>query len=118
MTGRQGRGADRDRDGRGERSDRHQDAGMATVDRRGGASSYPAPSMEGQKPQRSKGKGKDDYKKKDYRRDDDDDRMNKGKKKNEPKQQMQKPQQKEQKVEEVKSIVIPEVLTIKELADR
>ena len=44
--------------------------------------------------------------------------MNKGKKKNEPKQQMQKPQQKEQKVEEVKSIVIPEVLTIKELADK
>ena len=35
------------------------------------------------------------------------------------KQQMQKPQQKEQKVEEtIKSIVIPEVLTIKELADK
>ena len=116
---RQGRGADRDRDGRGERSDRHQGRRNGDrQDRRGGASSIPAPSMEGQKPQRSKGKGKDDYKKKDYRRDDDDDRMNKGKKKNEPKQQMQKPQQKEQKVEEVKSIVIPEVLTIKELADK
>ena len=44
--------------------------------------------------------------------------MSKGKKKNEPRQQLQKPQQKEQKVEEVKSIVIPEVLTIKELADK
>ena len=32
---------------------------------------------------------------------------------------MQKPQQKEQKVEEtIKSIIIPEVLTIKELADK
>ena len=45
--------------------------------------------------------------------------MLKGKKKNEPKQQLQKPQQKAQKVEEeVKSIVIPEVLTIKDLADK
>ena len=45
--------------------------------------------------------------------------MPKGKKKNEPKQQLQKPQQKQQKVEEeIKSIVIPEVLTIKELADK
>ena len=44
--------------------------------------------------------------------------MNKGKKKND-KPQMQKPQQKQQKVEEeIKSIVIPEVLTIKELADK
>ena len=41
--------------------------------------------MEGQKPQRNKGKGKDDYKKKEYRRDEED-RMPKGKgKKNEPK---------------------------------
>ena len=39
--------------------------------------------------------------------------------KNEPKQQLQKPQQKEQKVEEeIKQITIPEVLTIKELADK
>ena len=45
--------------------------------------------------------------------------MSKGKKKNEPKQQLQKPQQKEQKVEEeIKQITIPEVLTIKELADK
>ena len=79
----------------------------------------PAPALEGQKPQRAKGKGKDEYKKKDYRGDDDD-RMTKGKKqKNEPKQQLQKPQPKEQKQEEqIKSIVIPEVLTIKDLADK
>nr|WP_307999685.1 translation initiation factor IF-2 [uncultured Merdimonas sp.] len=116
---RQGRGTDRERDGRNERSDRHQSRGKhERQDRRGGGSAIPAPSMEGQKPQRAKGKGKDDYKKKDYRRDEDDDRQSKGRKKNEPKQQMQKPQQKEQKVEEVKSIVIPEVLTIKELADK
>ncbi len=79
----------------------------------------PSPAIEGQKPQRNKNKGKDDYKKKDYRKDDDE-RMPKGKKqKNEPKQQMQKPQQKVQKVEEtIKSIVIPELLTIKDLADK
>ncbi len=75
--------------------------------------------METQKPQRSKGKGKDDHKKKDYRRGDEEERAVKGKKKNEPKQQFQKPQQREQKiVEEIKSIIIPEVLTIKELADK
>ena len=80
--------------------------------------SIPAPAIEGQKPQRKNAKGKDDHKKKDYRRDDEE-RMSKGKKKNEPKQQLQKPQQKEQKVEEeIKQITIPEVLTIKELADK
>ena len=79
----------------------------------------PAPALEGQKPQQRKNKGKEDFKKKDYRKDDED-RMPKGRKqKNDQKQQMQKPQQKEQKVEEtIKSIVIPEVLTIKELADK
>ncbi len=79
----------------------------------------PGPALEGQKPQQRKNKGKDDFKKKDYRKDDED-RMPKGRKqKNDQKQQMQKPQQKEQKVEEtIKSIVIPEVLTIKELADK
>ena len=81
--------------------------------------SIPAPAMEGQKPQRSKGKGKDDYKKKDYRADEED-RLPKGKgKKQENKNQLQKPQHKEQKQEEqIKSIVIPEVLTIQELADK
>ncbi len=81
--------------------------------------SIPAPALEGQKPQRAKGKGKDDYKKKDYRGDEDE-RMTKGKgKKQEPKNQLQKPQHKEQKQEEqIKSIIIPEVLTIQELADK
>ena len=78
----------------------------------------PSPALEGQKPQRSKGKGKDDYKKKDYRRDEDD--RNKGKKqKTDIKKDIQKPQQKVVKIEEeIKAIVIPEVLTIKELADK
>ncbi len=108
--GRPNRQGDRDRNQNRRPGDR--------PDRRNN-SSIPAPAIEGQKPQRAKGKGKDDYKKKEYRRDEEDDRMTKGKKgKNEPKQQMQKPQQKEQKVEEVKSIIIPEVLTIKELADK
>ena len=75
--------------------------------------------METQKPQRSKGKGKDDHKKKDYRREEEEGRLAKGKKKPDQKQQLQKPQKVQQKVEEeIKSIVIPEVLTIKELADK
>ncbi len=94
----------------GDRNDRRNN------DRRN--SSIPAPAVEGQKPQSNKRKGNDAHKKKDYRRDEDDEKMLKGKKKND-KPQLQKPQQKEQKVEEeIKSIVIPEVLTIKELADK
>ena len=55
---------------------------------------------------------------KDFRHDED--RVGKGKKgKNEPKTQLQKPEKKEQKQEEqIKSITIPEVLTIQELADK
>ena len=116
---------DRDRNNDRDRSndrDRNQGFGGRSDDRnrnRRNDSSMSASVMEGQKPQRNKGKGKDDYKKKEYRRDEED-RMPKGKgKKNEPKQQMQKPQQKQQKVEEeIKSIIIPEVLTIKDLADK
>ena len=79
----------------------------------------PSPAIEGQKPQRSKGKGKDDHKKKDYRKEEEG-RLAKGKgKRPDTKQQLQKPQVKEQKPEEViKLIVLPEVLTIKELADK
>lgn len=93
----------------GERYDRPNDKKNTSV---------PSPALEGQKPQRSKGKGKDDYKKKDYRRDEDD--RNKGKKqKTDVKKDIQKPQQKAVKVEEeIKAITIPEVLTIKELADK
>ncbi len=100
----------RDQGGRfGDNKDRQQRRGQ----------SIPAPALEGQKPQRNKNKGKDDYKKEDYRNDDED-RMPKGRKqKQEQKPQMQKPQHKEQKQEEtIKSIVIPEVLTIQELADK
>jgi len=90
--------------------------------RRNSGPSIPAPEAPMQKQQNrkatNKGKDKDDYKKKDNRFDDGDNRMQKGKKgKNEP--VMQKPQQKEQKKEEViKSITIPEVITIQELADK
>ena len=101
--------------GRNDRGDRRQGGqfGDRRQDRKNNASSIPAPEAPTQKPQRSnKGKGKDDHKKRDYRHEDDE-RMLKGQK------QMQKPQPKEQKQEEeIKSIVIPEVLTIKELADK
>ncbi len=112
----------RDRSRFGDR-DRSQGQGARSDDRRGGrrsdSSAIPAPAIEAQKTQRSKGKGKDDHKKKDYRRDDEE-RMPKNKgRKNDQKQQLQKPQQKQQKAEEtIKSIVIPELLTIKELADK
>ncbi len=87
-------------------------------DRTDRRSAIPAPIVEGQKPQRSKGKGKEDHKKKDFRRDEEG--KLKGKKGILPsRQQLQKPQPKEQKQEEkIKSIVIPEVLTIQELADK
>ena len=120
---RQGRFGDRDRDNRGRDRDRGPGMGARPDDRRGGrrndSSAIPAPAIEAQKTQRSKGKGKDDHKKKDYRRDEEE-RMPKGKgRKNDAKPQMQKPQQKQQQAEEtIKSIIIPEMLTIKELADK
>ena len=109
------RGSDR-RDGRDNRDNRRN--GDRPDNRRGSDrrdNKIPAPALEGQKPQRSKGKGKDEYKKKDYRREEEEGTMIKGgKKKND-----QKPQPKEQKQEEeIKSIIVPEVLTIKELADK
>ena len=82
--------------------------------------SIPAPVLPKQKPQRQKAKDKDAYKKKDYRQDDREDRKVKQTKKGKPAPQPQKPQPKaEQKVEEkITMITIPEVLTIKELADK
>ena len=114
------RGSDR-REGRDNRDNRRN--GDRPDNRRGSDrrdNKIPAPALEGQKPQRSKGKGKDEYKKKDYRREEEEGTMIKGgKKKNDQKPQMQKPQPKEQKQEEeIKSIIVPEVLTIKELADK
>ena len=115
FQGNRSRGAQNDRNQDGYRNDRNEHK-----DRQGKKNqSIPSPVLEGQKPQRNKGKGKDDYKKKDYRNEEEE-RMPKGKKqKAEPKQQLQKPQPKQQKVEEeIKSIVIPEVLTIKDLTDK
>lgn len=82
--------------------------------------SIPAPVLPEQKPQRQKAKDKDAYKKKDYRQDDREDRKVKQTKKGKPAPQPQKPQPKvEQKVEEkISMITIPEILTIKELADK
>ena len=109
-----GRNDDRRNDRGGRNDDRRNDRGGRNNDRRNNGPSIPAPEAPTQKPQRSnKGKGKDEHKKKDYRRDEEE-RMPKNNKK-----PMQKPQPKEQKQEEeIKSIVIPEVLTIKELADK
>ena len=111
----------RDNRNQGGRDDRRDNRGRD--DRRDNRKNSPAisePIVEGQKPQRNKGKGKDDFKKKDKDFRHDEDRVGKGKKgKNEPKTQLQKPEKKEQKQEEqIKSITIPEVLTIQELADK
>ena len=109
-----GRNDDRRNDRGGRNNDRRNDRSGRNNDRRNNGPSIPAPEAPTQKPQRSnKGKGKDEHKKKDYRRDEEE-RMPKNNKK-----PMQKPQPKEQKQEEeMKSIVSPEVLTIKELADK
>ncbi len=110
---------DRRDGGRFPQGDRNQGRGPRPAgDRQDKRSSIPAPITDGQKPQRSKGKGKDDYKKKDFRRDEDG--MGKGKKgKTDQKHQLERPQPKEQKQEEkIKSIIIPEALTIQELADK
>ena len=109
-----GRNDDRRNDRGGRNNDRRNDRGGRNNDRRNNGPSIPAPEAPTQKPLRSnKGKGKDDHKKKDYRRDEEERMPKNGKK------PMQKPQPKEQKQEEeIKSIVIPEVLTIKELADK
>ena len=109
-----GRNDDRRNDRGGRNNDRRNDRSGRNNDRRNNGPSIPAPEAPTQKPQRSnKGKGKDEHKKKDYRRDEEE-RMPKNNKK-----PMQKPQPKEQKQEEeIKSIVLPEVLTIKELADK
>ena len=121
--GRDNHGRDDRRDNRnqGGRDDRRDNRGRDDRrDNRKNSPAIPEPIVEGQKPQRNKGKGKDDFKKKDKDFRHDEDRVGKGKKgKNEPKTQLQKPEKKEQKQEEqIKSITIPEVLTIQELADK
>ena len=95
-------------------------------DDRRSAPSIPTPIIPEQgKPQRQKPKDKDAYKKKDYRQDDMEDGNGKGKqgkqsKKGKPAPAPVKPQpKKEEKVEEkIKMITLPEVITIKELAEK
>ena len=86
-------------------------------DNRKSTPSIPAPVVPEQKPQRQK--QKDNFnKKKDYRKDDHEERGPKGKKtKNVPLQQKPQPKVEEKVEEKIKMITIPEVLTIKELAD-
>ena len=111
----------RDNRNQGGRDDRRDNRGRDDRrDNRKNSPAIPEPIVEGQKTQRNKGKGKDDFKKKDKDFRHDEDRVGKGKKgKNEPKTQLQKPEKKEQKQEEqIKSITIPEVLTIQKLADK
>lgn len=80
--------------------------------------SLATPMVEQQKSQRNKGKDKEkDYKKKELR---DSEFENKGKKgkKQKPIAEAKKPQQKAAPVEEIKQIILPEILTLKELADK
>ena len=89
--------------------------------RRDDRDSIPTPMVEQQKSQRNKGKDKEkDYKKKELRDSEFENKGNKGKKgkKQKPAAETKKPQQKAAPVEEIKQIILPELLTIKELADK
>ena len=78
------------------------------------------PVMEQQKSQRNKAKDKErDNKKKEYRDEAFEGKAAKKGKKQKPAVEVKKPQPKQEKKEEqIKQLVIPEVLTIKELADK
>ena len=118
-----GRPFENGRGGRPERGGRDQRQGGAgpRSDRRDSRrDDVGTPMMEQQKSQRNKAKDKErDNKKKEYR---DEAFEGKGKKGRKQKQvaEVKKPQpkQEEKKEEKIKQIVIPEVLTIKELADK
>lgn len=137
-TGQSGRSQGNERDGRGfnkdgrgfgkdERTDRQDRNGRGgygersqgrNSGRRDDRDSMTAPMVEQQKSQRNKGKDKEkDYKKKELR---DAEFENKGKKGklSKPAAEVKKPQPKPVEVEEIKQIVLPEILTIKELADK
>ena len=113
------------RQSRGERGDRgnSQYGGNRPQGRQGGhrddRDAIPAPMVEQQKTQRNKGKDKEkDYKKKELREGEFENKAKKGRK-SKPVTEVKKPQQQKQEpVEEIKQIVIPEMLTIKELADK
>lgn len=87
--------------------------------RRDDRDAIPTPLVEQQKAQRNKAKDKEkEYKKKEYREEEFDGKGKKGRKQKQA-AEVVKPQPKAEKKEEViKQIVIPEVLTIKELADK
>ena len=107
-------GRDQRSGGQGPRGDRRGDS------RRNDRDAISAPMMEQQKSQRNKAKDKErDNKKKEYRDEAFEGRGRKGKKQK-PAAEVKKPQAKpvEKKEEQIKQIVIPEVLTIKELADK
>ena len=116
-----GRSFGNGRTGRPERGGRDQRGGQgARPERRDSRrDEMSTPVMEQQKNQRNKAKDKErDNKKKEYR---DEAFEGKGKKNRKQKQvaEVKKPQPREEKKEEkIKQIVIPEVLTIKELADK
>ena len=119
------RGQDGERGSRQPRGDRgnSQYGGNRPQGRQGGRrddrDSIPAPMVEQQKSQRNKGKDKEkDYKKKELREGEFENKGKKGRK-SKPVAEVKKPQQpKQEPVEEIKQIVIPEMLTIKELADK
>ena len=105
---------------RGGRDQRQAGAGQRSERRDSRRDDMGTPMMEQQKNQRNKAKDKErDNKKKEYR---DEAFEGKGKKGRKQKQvaEAKKPQpkQEEKKEEKIKQIVIPEVLTIKELADK
>ena len=102
------------RGGQGPRGDRRQDS------RRDDRETLGSSVMEQQKSQRNKAKDKErDNKKKEYRDEAFEGKAAKKGRKQKASSEVKKPQQKEEKKEEqIKQIVIPEVLTIKELADK
>lgn len=111
------RGRDRDRNGGQPFGGGQRPSGRPGT-RRDDRDSIPTPMVEQQKSQRNKGKDKEkDYKKKELR---DSEFENKGKKgkKQKPVAEVKKPQQKAAPVEEIKQIILPAALTIKELADK
>ena len=107
-------GRDQRPGGQGLRTDRRGDS------RRDDRESLTAPIVEQQKSQRNKAKNKErDNKKKEYRDESFEGKAKKGRKQKQV-AEVKKPQPKqpEKKEEQIKQIVIPEVLTIKELADK
>ncbi len=121
-----GRGQERNYGGQGGRNAAGQRPGSQSSrsgerrdSRRDDRDAIPTPLVEQQKAQRNKAKDKEkEYKKKEYREEEFDGKGKKGRKQKQA-AEVVKPQPKAEKKEEViKQIVIPEVLTIKELADK